>query len=70
MCDDDLEDELQGRKLNNNDALLYHFTDKETDHKKYALFKYNASTELPDEVKDSILGKRKAPVSEDLAKAV
>jgi hypothetical protein len=43
--------------------LLLHFTDKETDYKKYALFKYNQSTELPDEVKDSILGKRKANIS-------
>jgi hypothetical protein len=66
MCDDDIEDELPGKKLGNNDVLLLHFTDKETDYKKYALFKYNQSIELPDEVKDSILGKGKANISDDL----
>ena len=41
MCDDDIEEELPKKKISNNDILLFHFTDKETDHKKFALYKYN-----------------------------
>ena len=58
MCDDDMEDELNKKKVENNDILLFQFTEKTDDHKKYSLFKFNATNELPDEAKASILGKR------------
>eukprot|EP00347_Sterkiella_histriomuscorum_P006902 403350993 len=58
ICDDNLDNELS-RKAEVNDFLLHHYIDKEdVNHKKYALFKHHDSEVIPDELKESILGKR------------
>ena len=57
-CDDVIEDELPNKKPENNDFMLFHFTDQTDSTKKFALYKFNDCEALPDEIQDSILGKR------------
>jgi hypothetical protein len=44
--------------------------DKAEDYQKYALYKHNQEERLPDDIKESILGKRKIVSSDTLEKAV
>jgi hypothetical protein len=70
QCDDDIEQELSKKTLENNDFLLYKFTDKLEDYQKYALYKHNQEEGLTDELKERVLGKRKSWNSDALEKAV
>lgn len=70
QCDDDIEQELVKKNLDNNDFLLYKFTDKLEDYQKYALYKYNQEEILNDDLKERVLGKRKSWNSDALEKAV
>ena len=55
-CDDNIEDELISKKPEFNDFLLYKFSDPIDNIKKQALYKFNDSENLPDDMKDAILG--------------
>jgi hypothetical protein len=59
VWDEDIDQELNKKSSENNDFLLHHFIDKQDEmHKKYALYKFNDQEALPQDIKDSILGKR------------
>lgn len=65
-CDDVIEDELPNKKPENNDFMLFHFTDHIDNTKKYALYKFNDCEPLPEDIQDSILGKKRKGGSSSL----
>lgn len=67
-CDDVIEEELTNKKSENNDFLLHNFKDKnDLDVKKYALYKFNDCENLPDDLREQMLGsKRKGNTLEEL----
>ena len=58
-CDDVIEEELPNKKPENNDFLLLNFTDKVDNSKKYALYKFNDCENLTEDIKESVLGKKR-----------